>query len=85
MTPLAAWAHSTVPVATWVCADAAPPTAPQVKRGTGLLPATLEHRFSLAPAGGIAKETCRGLKVTHPRGIFPRDLQPATVRAYCHR
>ena len=50
-----------------------------------MLPTTLEHRFSVAPASGIAKETRRGLKVANPRGIFPRDLQPATVRDYWHR
>ncbi len=47
--------------------------------GTGVLPTALEHRLSLAPASGIAKETCRGLKVAHPRGVFPRDLKPVTV------
>ena len=53
--------------------------------GTGVVPTTLEHRLSLTPASGIAKETYRSLKVANPREIFPRDLQPATVRDYWHR
>ncbi len=44
--------------------------------GTGVVPITLEHRFSLAPAIGIAKEACRGLKVANPRGIFPGTSSP---------
>ncbi len=75
MTPLAAWAHSTVPVATSVCADA-PRTAPQVQMETGVVPTILEHRLALTPASGIAKETCRGLKVANPRGIFPGTSSP---------
>ncbi len=75
LTRRAAWAHSTAPVATSVCADA-PWTAPQVQMGTGVVPTTLEHRLSLAPASRISKERCRGLKAAHPRDIFPGTSSP---------
>ncbi len=43
---------------------------------TGVVPITLEHRLSMTPASGNAKETYWGLKVAYPRGIFPGTSNP---------